>query len=158
MEDLNNSQDINENLENINQNSDNLSSINIEETFKTSKICKLKNQLKDAYKKFKSYTYYNQYSAIDRLKLSEFEFKNFCKSDKFEIDEERLDQFFEELAEKVISNNLDEFIDKVDVISLPKKMQSNKETDSNIFTNFSPDIFSVDKIHYFIDLPIEGHF
>ena len=153
MEDLNNSQDINENLENINENSDNLSSINIE-TFKTSKIC---NQLKDAYKKFKSYTYYNQYSAIDRLKLSEFEFKNFCKSDKFEIDEERLDQFFEELAEKVISDNLDEFIDKVDVISLPKKMQSNKETDSNIFTNFSPDIFSVDKIHYFIDLPIEGH-
>lgn len=157
MEDLNNSQDINENVENINENSDNLSSINIEETFKTSKICKLKDQLKNAYKKFKSYTYYNQYSAIDRLKLSEFEFKNFCKSDKFEIDEERLDQFFEELAEKVISNNLNEFIDKVDVISLPKKMQSNKEYDSNIFTNFSPDIFSVDKIHYFIDLPIEGH-
>ena len=150
MEDLNNSH-------NINENSDNLSSINIEETFKTSKICKLKNQLKNAYKKFKSYTYYNQYSAIDRLKLSEFEFKNFCKSDKFEIDEERLDQFFEELAEKVISKNLNEFIDKVDVISLPKKMQSNKESDSNIFTNFSPDIFSVDKIHYFIDLPIEGH-
>lgn len=150
MEDLNNSQDINEN-------SDNLSSINIEETFKTPKICKLKNQLKNAYKKFKSYTYYNQYSAIDRLKLSEFEFKNFCKSDKFEIDEERLDQFFEELAKKVISDNLNEFIDKVDVISLPKKMQSNKDSDSKIFTNFSPDNFSVDKIHYFLDLPIEGH-
>lgn len=157
MEDLNNSQDINENLDNINENSDNLSSINIEETFKTSKICKLKNQLKDAYKKFKSYTYYNQYSAIDRLNLSDFEFKNFCKSDKFEIDEERLDQFFEELAKKVISDNLNEFIDKVDVISLPKKMQSNKDSDSKIFTNFSPDNFSVDKIHYFLDLPIEGH-
>ena len=84
-------------------------------------------------------------------------FKNFCKSDKFEIDEERLDQFFEELAKKVISDNLNEFIDKVDVISLPKKMQSNKDSDSKIFTNFSPDNFSVDKIHYFLDLPIEGH-
>ncbi len=158
MEDLNNSQEINDaNLENINENSDNLSSINIEETFKTLKIRDLKDLLKNAYKKFKSYTYYNQYSAIDRLKLSDFEFKNFCKSDKFEIDEERLDQFFEELAEKVLSNNLNEFIEKVDVISLPKKMQDNKESDSKIFTNFSPDNFSVDKIHYFLDLPIEGH-
>lgn len=158
MEDLNNSQEINDaNLENINENLDDLSPKNLEEHFKTLKISDLKNQLKNAYKKFKYYTYYNQYSAIDRLKLSDFEFKNFCKSDKFEIDEERLDQFFEELAEKLMNDNLEEFIDKVDVISLPKKMQDNKKSDFNIFTNFLPDNFSVNKIHYFLDLPIEGH-
>ena len=116
----------------------------------------LANQLKGAYRKFKSYTYYNNYSAIDRLNLSEFEFKNFCNIDSFKFDEKRMDEFFENLAEKLIYDDLSEFIQDIGVISLPKRMVD-KNKDYDIFTNFRPDNYEVNKIHYFIDLPIEGH-
>ena len=129
----------------------------------------LANELKSAYRKYKTHIYYDSYSAIQRLKLADFEMKNFGK----EIDlnnEESFSNFsnqefyknfnntFFEIAKQVL-NNFDEYIEgiinEINVISIPKIKQNQKDKD--IITNFKRPETNVSKIHYFIDLPIEGH-
>ena len=122
----------------------------------------LSYQLKIAYRKFKSYIYYNNYSAIDRFNISQFESEHFCKDNSFDPD--KIDEFFNDLADKVIAGNLEDFTKDINIISLPKKMKENegKEDEEckelkNFFTNFKTDQTSVDKINYFIKLPTESH-
>lgn len=123
---------------------------------------KLKNQLKSSYRKYKTNIYYNTYDAIPRTKLSEFEYVNFKDKDTNETTpkdfNEKFEEYFENFAHE-LSENFDDMIEniinKIDIISTPKKIKGPKH-DEQIISNISETSSDVSKIHYFIDLPIEG--
>lgn len=117
----------------------------------------LKNQLKSAYRKYKTHIYYDNYSAIQRCKLAEFECEKFSKLNNVEssfFDEDKIDNFFDNLTKKVLNNDLNEFLEELNVIAFPKKMKSNE---SNVISNYDETSTNIDQIHYFIDLPVEAH-
>ena len=125
-------------------------------------IEKLNNQLKSAYRKYKTNVYYNTYDAIQRTKLSEFEYINFKDKNTNETTSQEFNKKFEEYFENFAHNlyeNFDDIIDniinKIDIISTPKKINDPKH-DKQIISNISQTSTDVSKIHYFIDLPIEG--
>lgn len=113
----------------------------------------LTNQLKSAYKKYKNSIYYDNYSSIQRLKLSEFENENNLNED---------DSFFEGVAIAIIEcENFNEIIEKIckeiDVIAFPKEMCKDKSTNKKIIRNYNISNDKIDRLYYFIDLPVLGH-
>ena len=125
-------------------------------------IEKLNNQLKSAYRKYKTNVYYNTYDAIPRAKLSEFEYINFKDKNTDETTShdfnEKFEEYFENFAHELSENFddvIDNIIDKIGIISTPKKINGPKH-DEQIISNISQASSDVSKIHYFIDLPIEG--
>lgn len=130
-------------------------------------IKKLENQLKSAYRKYKNHVYYDNYSAIQRFDLAKFEVENFKISfvDKAEYEhnkdfEKAFDDYFSKLAYDLTNdwcNKIKNIIDNIDVISFPKNVESVNDKKNNIITNFKKSSSDVSKIHYFIDLPVEGH-
>lgn len=130
-------------------------------------IKKLENQLKSAYRKYKNHVYYDNYSAIQRFDLAKFEVENFKISfvDKAEYEhnkdfEKAFDDYFSKLAYDLTNdwcNKIKNIIDNIDVISFPKNVESVNDKKNNIITNFKKSSSNVSKIHYFIDLPVEGH-
>ena len=70
------------------------------------------NQLKSAYRKYKTQIYYDTHSAIQRKQLADFERREFCElsnEDNSYFDAIKIDKFFENLAEKVIYNELKDY-------------------------------------------------
>ena len=126
-----------------------------------------KNLLKSAYRKYKNHVYYDNYSAIQRFDLAKFEVENFKISfvDKAEYEhnkdfEKAFDDYFSKLAYDLTNdwcNKIKNIIDNIDVISFPKNVESVNDKKNNIITNFKKSSSNVSKIHYFIDLPVEGH-
>ena len=120
-------------------------------------------QLKGAYRKYKNHIYYDNYSSIQRFNLAEFEFKNFGKnfSEKFNDNDfhENFDNFFLDFAEKLcddFDSISDKIINEINVISIPKHF-IDENNDNNIISNFNIMNKKLNKVHYFIDLPVEGH-
>lgn len=131
----------------------------MEEDFKDILI----NQLKGAYRKYKNHIYYDNYSSIQRFNLSEFEFKNFGKnfSEQFNDNDFHVnfDNFFFDFAEKLCDDFdgiIDKIINEINVISIPKHFIE-ENNDNNIISNFNIINKKLNKVHYFIDLPVEGH-
>ena len=130
-------------------------------------IKNLENQLKSAYRKYKNHVYYDNYSAIQRFDLAKFEVENFKISfvDKAEYEhnkdfEKAFDDYFSKLAYDLTNdwcNKIKNIINNIDVISFPKNVESVNDKKNNIITNFKKSSSDVSKIHYFIDLPVEGH-
>ena len=85
---------------------------------------------------------------------NEESFSNFSNQEFYK----NFNNTFFEIAKQVL-NNFDEYIEgiinEINVISIPKIKQNQKDKD--IITNFKRPETNVSKIHYFIDLPIEGH-
>jgi len=114
------------------------------------------NQLRSAYRKCKTTIYYDSYSSIQRLELANFE-----RSPQIFDDEYEIEAFFIELAKIIMDednfNKLVDFIcDKIDVIAFPKHMVE-EEKAKEVIRNFHLNNFKMDRLHYFIDLPIIGH-
>ena len=117
----------------------------------------LKNQLKSAYRKYKTQIYYDTHSAIQRKQLADFERAKFCEPSNEEnsyFDKEKIDKYFEHLADKVIKNDLKVFTEDIGIIALPKKMKSNE---SKVISNYNEASTEINRIHYFIELPVEAH-
>lgn len=116
------------------------------------------NQLKNAYRKYKTQIYYDPHSAIQRSRLADFERVFFTENsnNKFTFfSKDKIDEFFINLANKVINNDLSEFTDNIKVIAFPKKMES--EDEESIISNYKETSTTIEQCHYFIDLPIEAH-
>lgn len=139
----------------------------------------LVDELKNAYRKYKTQVYYDNYSAINRLKLAQFEFENFNYEKFNSIDWDRktseknyndkFENYFKKLAKRLLedyNNFSEEIIKNINVISFPKKFDNKKNVDEqndttrfnkDEITNFNTSNEEIKKIHYFIDLPVEGH-
>jgi len=93
------------------------------------------NQLKSAYRKYKTHLYYDNHSAIQREDLAAFESKNFLNiknETKTFFDKENIDDTFKKLANNLINDELEYLLDEIEVIAFPKKMEDNE---SKIISN-----------------------
>ena len=117
----------------------------------------LVNQLKNAYRKYKTHVYYDNHSAIQREKLANFEALHFCDYGNYEesfFNKSYSDEVFIKLANMIINNDLSKFTQNINVMAFPKKM---KNEDSDVISNFKESSKTIEQIHYFIDLPVEAH-
>ena len=117
----------------------------------------LVRELENSYRKYKTFIYYDNHSAIQRQRIAEFEYKHFYKNpdnEYFNENEENHyeESIFEKLAKEILEGDINKYA-KLKVIAFPKKMQ-NKE--SEIITNFKEITTEIKQIHYFIDLPVEA--
>ena len=116
----------------------------------------LTNQLKSAYRKYKTHIYYDNYSAIQRCQLADFEremFSNLSNEVSSFFDEDKINNFFVNLSRKVLNDDLDEFLEDLNVIAFPKKMKS---IESKVISNYDEASTDIGQIHYFIDLSVEA--
>ena len=114
------------------------------------------NQLKSAYRKYKTHLYYDNHSAIQREDLAVFESKNFLNmknETKTFFDKKYIDKTFKKLANNLINDELEYLLDEIEVIAFPKKMEDNE---SKIISNFNETSKEIKQIHYFIKLPVEA--
>ena len=118
------------------------------------------NQLKSAYRKYKTHIYFDNHSAIQRCQLAKFERENFSNlsNDKSSFfDKNKINEFFNDLADKVIKNKLSNFSKNIGIIAFPKKMKSIESEEVKVISNFEENSTDIDQMHYFIDLPVEAH-
>ena len=117
---------------------------------------KLLDQLKSSYRKYKTHIYYDNYSSIQRLNLSRFELNNFYDED--ETFENKFEEFFINLKDEICSENFENYIDNMiqnmEVLSFPKSLKNNNQ---DFISNYRKPSSNISKIHYFLDLPVEGH-
>lgn len=117
----------------------------------------LTNQLRSAYRKYKTTIYYDNYGLIQKLELTNFERNPMIFDVEYNIHE-----FFRELAKIIIDEDefdelIDYICDDIDVISFPKHVRESDKKTKEVIRNFNLKNFDMDKLHYFIDLPIIGH-
>ena len=118
----------------------------------------LNNQLKNAYRKYKTSIYYDNYSSIQRLELSQFESNPQIYNNEYKIEE-----FFNKLAEIILDKEkfkelIDYICEDIDVIAFPKHVKESDENNAKkIIRNFHLKNFNMDRLYYLIDLPIIGH-
>ena len=125
-------------------------------TIKEDILTQVTNQLRSAYRKYKTFIYYDSYSPIQRMELSNFERNPTIYDEGYEIEE-----FFPKLAKIILDEEdfeeLSDFIcDKIDVISFPKHVAESDTKTKEVIRNFHLKNFKMDRLHYFIDLPIIG--
>lgn len=115
------------------------------------------NQLKSAYRKFKTYTYYDNYGAINREKLANFESLNSISSS---------DEFFNDLASDLLDDNkrkklFNRLNGEINVLCYPKSIKSNipdEDKDAlKYFGNIPEDSNKIEKLNYFIDINLKSH-
>lgn len=121
---------------------------NNDETVQTDLV----HQLKSAYRKFKTHTYYDNYGAINRSKIANFETYNSLNEN---------DNFFEKFAadlsdERERKRLFRRLKRKIDVLCYPKSIKSKTE-DKSTLGNIPEDSDEVEKLNYFIDLDVESH-
>ena len=118
-------------------------------------LIQLTNQLRSAYRKYKTFIYYDSYSSIQRMELSNFERNPTLYDIEYEIDD-----FFPELAKIILDEEefeklCDYICDDIDVISYPKRVAESKKN-KEVIRNFHLNNFNMDRLHYFIELLIIG--
>ena len=125
--------------------------------FKLNERQNLVRELENSYRKYKTFIYYDNHSAIQRQKIAEFEYNHFYKDPDNgyfnENEKDSKENIFKRLADEIIKNDITKYLKKVGVIAFPKKMQN---TESKIITNFNEITTDIKQIHYFIDLPVEA--
>lgn len=107
----------------------------------------LKNELKKAYRKLKSYSYYDNRNVYLKKRIVEFEAENNYK----------LEDVFEKLADDIITKNLSKYLldDCFIIRTLPKNVAYHNQ--KNLITNYKNNKNAkVNKIIHFLDLPIEA--
>lgn len=114
------------------------------------------NQLKSAYRKYKSYAYYDNYSSIQREDVARFELEHFYDD---EVDfKSKFNEYFKEFAKILCSDEFEDYmlklINQMEVISFPKILEEDNE---GFISNCKKPKNNISKIHYFIDLPVECH-
>ena len=118
-------------------------------------LIQLTNQLRSAYRKYKTFIYYDSYSSIQRANLSNFERNPTIYDVGYEIDE-----FFPQLAKIIIDEDdfeelTDHICDNIGIISYPKRVAEPK-MNKEVIRNFHLNNFNMDRLYYFIELPVVG--
>ena len=125
--------------------------------FKLSEKENLVEELENSYRKYKTFIYYDNHSAIQRQRIAEFEYEHFYKNpDNDYFNENKKDSeenIFEKLAKEIINKDIKKYLKKAEVLAFPKKME---KQESEIITNFNEITTDINQIHYFIDLPVEA--
>lgn len=107
-----------------------------------------------AYRKLKSYFYYDTFSAITRESIAKFEAEG------------NVDEKFESIRKFLNSKNPKtnktflNYLSKISVLTIPKTYKSSKEEkdDEFILTNKTPNLpFKLDRVNFLISAPIELH-
>ena len=112
---------------------------------------KTKKMIQGAYRKLKSYYYYNKNFMIMREKIS-----------YFEDDRENMYATFEKLAEVLchpvkMREYIDELIAQIDFYAIPKKFESDTITNNTIISNTISRDKKMRTVNFFINAPIELH-
>jgi len=113
-----------------------------------------KNDIEEAYRKLKSYFYYDNFSSAIRESIAKFEASN-----EFENRLEILRKYLN-LKNPENSTQLSSYLDKITVLTIPKSYKQDKPENTNefILTNKIASLpFSLDRLNYLIDAPIEIH-
>ncbi len=108
--------------------------------------------LKSAYRKWKSAAYFDPFLTIDARRIADFEVNNRINDN---------DSYFHDLADRIIDDEnreklIDGIIHNIRVRCFPKG-GTDKQTNSSIISNSPKTQKKIEKIQYFIDLPVEGH-
>lgn len=119
-----------------------------------------KDDITDAYRKLKTYFYYDNSDLFMKRKIADFEYKN-----------ENIEQIFDQLAKKL--NTQSEDIGKyvitaqsnrnnlIDFYILPKSFENNileNDCKNIIITNrYTSEVYEFSKFNFLIDIPIELH-
>ena len=79
---------------------------------------KLVQELENAYRKYKTFIYYDNHSAIQRQKLAEFEHKYFYKNPDDEyFAENKEEDIFKKLADEIENNKINKYLRNINVIA-----------------------------------------
>lgn len=129
-----------------------------------------KEEVKAAYIKYKSYLYYDTTELFQRRKLAEFE--TGLLSDKFLFGstpyangifnlsvelEQKFDSIVEWINAQHTKHEFDQFLDKIDLIYLPKKFHKKKEDDNFITNKRVSNLYTIERVTVFADIPVELH-
>ena len=103
--------------------------------------------IKNAYKKFKSYIYYDNTMLFAKMRLAKFE------SD-INYDENKLIEKMRNILYN--KEKFNELLEEMDILFVPKNYRNNE--DIKHYSNFDEEKkFIIEKVNLFIDLPIELH-
>ena len=109
------------------------------------------SMLQGAYRKLKSYYYYNKNFTVMRNKIVEFENDHVEMNKKFEILAYALCHPKTVKAKEYINS----LIDMVDFYAIPKKFESDSITNNSLISNVIPNNKKMKSVNFFIDAPIE---
>jgi len=111
------------------------------------------SMLQGAYRKLKSYYYYNKNFMVMRNKIVEFENDHIAMSKKFE------DLAYALCHPKTVKakNYIVSLIDAVDFYAIPKKFESDSITNNSLISNVIPNNKKMKSVNFFINAPIELH-
>lgn len=107
--------------------------------------------LKGAYRKLKSYYYYNKNFLLMRKKITDFEFNPDKMEETFSIMAKVLAETNSDESRKYINN----LIDSIDFYVLPKKFQSNVNSEETPVSNTIQRDKKMTAVNFFIDADIE---
>ena len=110
-----------------------------------------KKMIHGAYRKLKSYYYYNKNFLIMRKKISDFEF-----------DKEKMNETFDKLTHTLCHpiksrEYVNELILRIDFFAIPKKFEFDPISTNTIISNTIPKNKRMKSVNFFIDAPIELH-
>lgn len=124
----------------------------------------LENELKNAYRKWKSSAYFDKFQTYNVKKIADFEYKTLYQD--FSFSDSQSQNICSELAQRVIDekerlNLFTEIISKINVRCYPKKFfndnNDNNDNEPIIISNVPPKKICIEKFQYRIELPIEAH-
>ena len=127
-------------------------------------------ELKAAYVKYKAHIYHDTTELFQRKKLAEFETGLISDDFWFGITpygqgfenlnmaiEKRFDSIVEWINSHHTKKGFNQFLDKIDLLFLPKKFRKEKEEENFITNQRVDDSYAVDRITVFADIPVELH-
>lgn len=129
-----------------------------------------KDELKEAYIKYKSYVYHDTTELYQRRKLAEFE--TGLLSDDFLFGttpyakgifnlsvelEDKFDSIVEWINTNHTEKEFDQFLDKIDLLYLPKKFEKPVEEENFITNKRISDSYRIERVTVFADIPVELH-
>jgi len=109
--------------------------------------------LEGAYRKLKTYYYYNKNFIIIREKIAQFE------SNYLEMDStlRKLATCLMDVTNQDSRSYLESLFNEIDFYCLPKKFSLDKSETDNMVSNCIPKNKVLDSINFFINMPIELH-
>lgn len=120
-----------------------------------------KDDIIDAYRKLKTYFYYDNSNLFMKRKIADFEYKNEDVEDIFNHLAEILNTQSEDICKYFITNQTDLRENLVDFYLLPKSFENNileNDCKNIIITNrYTSEVYEFSKFNFLIDIPIELH-
>ena len=127
-----------------------------------------KEELKEAYIKYKAHVYHDTTELFQRRKLAEFETGLLSKKSLFGttpykegILSVKLEDKFDSIVDWINSHHskkeFNQFLEKIDLLFLPKKFEKSDEEDNFITNQRISETYKIDRVTVFADIPIELH-